>query len=399
MSDSSVSRAGRKASKAPSKFPLFRHPRGWWCKKIAGKHHYFGRVADDPEGVRALEQYTRERADLEAGRVPRPKVEGLTVAVMCDQFLNAKRATLDAGEIKPRTWQDLFAVCKILVESFGRDRPVLDLRPEDFGRLRAALASKWGAVRLGVEIGRMKSVFRWASLQGLLDDASGTPRSVRFGTEFQKPPARVLRVARAEKGSRMFEPEDIRKILEAADTMMRAMVLLAVNGGFGNSDIGRLPMTAVDLKGGWLNFARPKTGISRRVPLWTETAEALQQVIAERAGRLRESGGDAEHLVFVTQRGQSWGKGKAGSDPVGMMFRRLLESLGLKKPGMSFYSLRHSFLSVAEETKDFPAVRALMGHSDTSVQAMYRERIGDDRLQAVVEHVRRWLFGPGVQSR
>ena len=34
-----------------------------------------------------------------------------------------------------------------------------------------------------------------------------------------------------------------------------------------------------------------------------------------------------------------------------------------------------------------------MGHVATGMAAAYRERIGDDRLRHVVEHVRVWLFG------
>jgi hypothetical protein len=34
-----------------------------------------------------------------------------------------------------------------------------------------------------------------------------------------------------------------------------------------------------------------------------------------------------------------------------------------------------------------------MGHVDDSMADLYRERISDDRLQAVVDHVHDWLFG------
>ena len=49
--------------------------------------------------------------------------------------------------------------------------------------------------------------------------------------------------------------------------------------------------------------------------------------------------------------------------------------------------------TVADETRDFPAIDLIMGHEDsTSMATRYRERIGDERLQAVAEHVRTWLY-------
>ena len=34
-----------------------------------------------------------------------------------------------------------------------------------------------------------------------------------------------------------------------------------------------------------------------------------------------------------------------------------------------------------------------MGHVRDDMASLYRERISDDRLRAVVQHVRNWLFG------
>jgi hypothetical protein len=34
-----------------------------------------------------------------------------------------------------------------------------------------------------------------------------------------------------------------------------------------------------------------------------------------------------------------------------------------------------------------------MGHAREDMASVYRERISDERLRAVVEHVRTWLFG------
>jgi hypothetical protein len=35
----------------------------------------------------------------------------------------------------------------------------------------------------------------------------------------------------------------------------------------------------------------------------------------------------------------------------------------------------------------------IMGHEIPHMSSVYRERISDERLRAVAEHVRRWLFG------
>ena len=58
--------------------------------------------------------------------------------------------------------------------------------------------------------------------------------------------------------------------------------------------------------------------------------------------------------------------------------------------------MRHTFLTIAEETRDFPAVQLVMGHSDNTMASHSRERIADDRLEAVAEHVRKWLLAAAL---
>ncbi|MCU0979714.1 MAG: hypothetical protein MUF25_11175 [Pirellulaceae bacterium] len=69
----------------------------------------------------------------------------------------------------------------------------------------------------------------------------------------------------------------------------------------------------------------------------------------------------------------------------------------LDRQGCGFYALRHSCRTVADEARDFPAIDLIMGHADESTAARYRERISDERLMAVTDHVHRWLFG-GAES-
>ena len=63
----------------------------------------------------------------------------------------------------------------------------------------------------------------------------------------------------------------------------------------------------------------------------------------------------------------------------------------MKRRG-SFYNLRHTFRTIADESKDPPAIDAIMGHTDQSMGSRYRERIDDARLLAVVNVVRSWLW-------
>ncbi|MEX0585605.1 MAG: tyrosine-type recombinase/integrase, partial [Pirellulales bacterium] len=163
-----------------------------------------------------------------------------------------------------------------------------------------------------------------------------------------------------------------------------------VNGGLGNSDIGNMPLSAVDLQRGWINYPRPKTGIERRFPLWPETVEALKASLASRPTPKDDAD---KGLFFLTKYGQSWAKGTS-TNPISAEFRKRLDPLGLHRPGLGFYALRHTFETVAGESRDQVAVNYIMGHAPAGndMASVYRERISDKRLQAVTEHVRGWLF-------
>jgi hypothetical protein len=77
------------------------------AEKIRGKIHCFGKWARRENGklVRvegdgwkeALEEYKAVADDLHAGRTPRARGDGLTVAHLCNRFLTAKRRR-EAGD-------------------------------------------------------------------------------------------------------------------------------------------------------------------------------------------------------------------------------------------------------------------------------------------------------------
>ena len=392
-----------KPKKPRADFPLFPHATGRWAKKIRGKFHYFGKVADDPEGENALMLWNDQKDDLLAARTPRAKAEGLTLRELLDRFTVAKRHLLDSEEISPKHFAELYAACRRIGDAFGIDRLVVDLASDDFDRLRQSIAKQWGPTRLGNEVQRVRSVFKFGYDSGLID------RPVRFGPAFKKPARKVMRQHRAKNGLRMFVAAELRTIIAAATQPMKSMVLLGINCGFGNGDAANLPAAALDLKSGWVAFPRPKTGIDRRIPLWPETIAAIKEAMRDRP-KAKDSADAA--LVFITVQGHRWEKA-AISDPdpetgkirimnnnsVTQQFIKLLKRLNLKRPGLAFYGLRHTFDAVAGASKDQAAVNAIMGRVDATMAANCRKRIDDDRLRAVADHVHKWLFPTVKKNR
>jgi len=166
------------------------------------------------------------------------------------------------------------------------------------------------------------------------------------------------------------------------------MILLGINCGFGNSDVANLPKKALDLKAGWIDYPRPKTGIPRRCPLWPETVNALREVIGTRP---KPKDGADGGLVFITKYGNCWARDTA-DNPISKEMAKLLETLGVRRKGVGFYALRRTFETVGGDCHDQVAVDHIMGHARDDMASVCRERISDERLRDVTDHVRAWLF-------
>lgn len=378
-------------------FPLYAHPLGYWAKKINGKLYYFGRWGRIRNGKMvheayeagwraALDLFRLQRDDLFAGRTPQSKsATELTVKSMCDQFLTAKSRKVDSGELAKRTLVEYTEFCQRMADEFGKSRHVSSLRPVDFEKLRAEAARVWGPHRLGKFVQYIRTAFKYAYDSELIKEPT------RFGPEFKRPNKDAMRKHRNEQGERYFTAPEIRKLISAASPQLKAMIFLGINCGYGNSDVACLQRAKLDLAKGSINFPRPKTGVERRCPLWPKTIRAIKAALAVRPRHKDEVDADC---VFITVRGNRWLQEKTNS--VGLEFGKLLVQLKISgRSGLSFYSLRRTFRTVADAAKDQPATDLIMGHVDPSMGGIYRQHIDDVRLVAVVDHVHRWLFGNG----
>jgi integrase len=285
--------------------------------------------------------------------------------------------------LSPRTWAQYKETCDLLVEHLGKRQLVSDLGPDDYSELRHKLAKRWQPGTLGNFIQRVRIVFKYAADTDLID------RPVRCGQGFKRPSKKTLRVEKVKQGFKLFTGEEIYQLLEASSSQVRAMMLLAINCGLGNADCGRLPKNALDLERGWLDYARLKTGMPRRCPLWPETIAAIKNAMARR--REPKKPADDE-LVFITRTGQSWHT-ETTESPISYEVGKLLRRLQFnRRKGVGFYTLRDTFRIVADEAKDQPAADFIMGHEVAHTRSVHRETISDERLKAVSDHVRRWLF-------
>lgn len=368
---------------ARPKFPLRLHATGQWTCKRKGVQYYFGTDKDE-----ALRRYMQVKDDLDAGRKPRERHGTATLADVINRFLTDKQHRVDSNELKAKTWSDYYAACKVLIDHFGGQRLVGDLRPEDFAGLRAKLAARMSPVSLLDYITRTRVMLRFAYEHGLID------APVRFGNGFERPPRKTLRLERARRGLRFISAADLWRLIDAACPSMKAMILLGLNGGLGATDLSELTRSALRRRSGWLDYPRPKTGVARRFPLWPETLAAIAAVEA-----VRPEPKDPKHsdILFLTRLRQPWVRfngadGKASTfDAIGEGFAKLAKKCGVTLEAGRFGILRHVSRTVADPLGDRPAIDHVMGHTDHSTAAYYRELVADERLQAVTDHMREWL--------
>lgn len=309
---------------------------------------------------------------------------GATIGELCDQFRESKDILAEAGEYSDQQLYHVRRTLERVRRFFGERTLIEDVRPPDFMAYRASLPKDWGVHALGNDVTRVRAIFNHAFNVGLID------RPPRFG-DFKKPTAKAYRKSKRERPSRMFEADEIRKLLEAASVSLRPLLLLGINCGLGNSDVGRITFRYLDLETGWHTFPRPKTEVERRCPLWPETLDAIKRYLPERP---TPASSEYAELVFLNALGTSWADGGA-FPPLCKKLRLLMKRLGIRRQGLNFYGLRRSFRTVADAAKDTPAAAYIMGHTpaQNDMDAVYTLRVEDDRLIAVSEFVRDWLFG------
>lgn len=364
---------------------LGRHPRGYWYKKYQGRFYYFFKLEDDQNGSFSKEKWNHDKFYIDQGLEP-PAYDPmsctqsttLTVKDLCNHWLATKETDLESGNLAQRTYDEYKATAELLLGRVGKTLPAKLCGPQKFDQVKLAIGKQYNANGQSKRITQIRSIFNTCYEDGILDSPPN------FGRGFRKPKAKAMRKLRNAKGDQSYTPQEIHALLAVANVNLRAMILLGLQAGMGNEDCAALPRSAI--KDGWLVWARVKNEIPRRVPLWKETIKAIEAAIIH-----ADSKGESE-LCFIGARGKSFITPKKNGYRVTGVFDHARKQANIN-PDRTFYDLRRTFETIAGETTDQVAVDAIMGHipSETNMSARYRQKIGDERLKAVVNHVRKWL--------
>jgi integrase len=377
-----------------------RSGRGYYAR-INGKPRWICGAAHTPEQAEAI--YHRKAAQLTSGKnlLPAPaKVIGIiTLHYVLGRWLKDCQLLMDAGKMSASAFMQYRRSAK-RIDAVAGEMPIETVAPETAQGIFERISAEHGADAARRALAHLRTACRHA------EDA-GICAPVRLGRKM------LTKLMSSERGSmkwQLYTPGQVQAILAEVDrliregdgrsvpswTQVRAMILLALNGGYGAKELAELPRAVVDLERAHIDYRRGKTGAKHIVLLWPETVDALRAVLAVRV---------QDDLVFRTRQGGRWcvsepklKQGKPGiriTDHVNERFTELVKPLGLKIRGQGFYKLKHLHCSIADRAGDPHATFTLAGHELPGSKGHY-VLVEEDRLRKVVEFIRAHLFNPSA---
>ena len=240
-------------------------------------------------------------------------------------------------------------------------------------RLSLAEKTSIGVITANCYILHVRMLLKWA------DQVHGL-ETVRLGCIKMFSTTRKAKAGHGRKQHRdALGWDELEKLFRAAGPVDTSLLLLGINCGFGNMDIGTLKLTDVDLDEAIVTHCRSKTGVLRQLTLWPQTVNVLRQYLQHHRGRPAEP--QFADRFFIGRRGRALcyeridadGKFRR-SDAVKNRFVRLYKKARLKRPyGRGYYALRHFFATQIEIcSHDLREVQSVLGHKNIQMQFYYR---------------------------
>ena len=337
-----------------------------------GHRIYLG--ADKPEALRKYHALAMGVDPFASRQAADPTSEQLmSVKELASRYIAAQKANwrTELAEANYRNW----------LGRFLKDHPQLrvgELNVERFAAWKLSLRKRgYAPDSINHYLKAVRAMFRFAEDVDLIERA---PKLHRVKNEPQR------YADSADKP--VYSPHHIQRLLREADIHLRAMILLALNCGFGPKDIHDLGWS--HLKAGRLSLARSKTGVRQTYALWPETVEAVEAVRQDRNGRTQRAARRGhwrsdEGRIFITRFWKPWSK-----DAVSEQFRRLCKQAKVTCHG--FYRLRHCASTAIAEVAMPHVQRRFMRHRRLQQQVTYTH-IQDEAVEKAIMEARLRLLG------
>ena len=242
--------------------------------------------------------------------------------------------------------------------------------------------SNIGVVTANLYISHVRMLFFWAEdIYGLTHPPMGLLR------KFKKNKVKKDHGRKQDRSAISWQ--ELERLFAVADVTDTALLLLGLNCGFGNMDIGTLKLCDIDLDAGTVSHARQKTGAVRNFILWPETIEILKTYLKEHRGQPANE--KIAELVFVGKRGHPLCRERIDpdgkfrrSDAIKNRFVRLYKKARLHRPyGRGYYALRHTAGTLVGLNSNDPSeVQAILGHETLKMQTFYRHDADQKAKQA-----------------
>lgn len=361
-----------------------------WSKDLGGRRYRFGsRGCDYAEALEDFHaRFGGRPADARSLKAEMERSGTLTWLV--NLWANRQLERAKRNEISPATWRDYQRVATEIAEAVGQT-PLRQVDGRVLRRLNAHYESTVGPQRRRKLIHLLLRILHWGRVERMLE--------IPPTGDWRGPSKAEVRRWRAGLDSNQnITAAAIWDIVTLAPTWVEAAVLLGINCGYSNSDIGFLKFHHLKQAGEvrFIDFPRPKTSIERISPLWPETIEAIEAMLAERV----KPGKGFEDLVFLSTAGTPVdGNHLQGDRPIqtttlSQHWRKWARRSDRGEIG-GFRRLRSTFATVAHDAGDPVAVDYLMGHATREMRNVYVGGASWDRLIHVTDRVREWYLSRG----
>ena len=181
--------------------------------------------------------------------------------------------------------------------------------------------------------------------------------------------AEIYHLKEPQKVPVVLAPDEVKHILTMAPSL-KARVMLTISYGCGlrAGEVTRLAVGDIDSAQGIIRVVQAKGRKDRNVMLPPDVLALLREWWPERSTWDDRSMLPAERWIFP-------GRGVRKSmtpRQFSRLFRESVDAAGIRKPGLTLHSLRHSFAThLLEAGTDVRVIQALLGHDKLETTARY----------------------------